>query len=101
MSEPTIGVHFSHAIGDVGATLVQVSYGRLHASDINRQITLGAATRTESGEPKAHTPASARKGKSLRAALPKANSHTARWGGLRMKKSRLMVFLKQAHRAPP
>ena len=60
MSEPTIGVHFSHAIGDVGATLVQVSYGRLHASDINRQITLGAATRTESGDTKgSHTSISA------------------------------------------
>ena len=60
MSEPTIGVHFSHAIGDVGATLVQASYGRLHASDINRQITLGAATRTESGDTKgSHTSISA------------------------------------------
>ena len=60
MSEPTIGVHFSHAIGDVGAALVQASYGRLHASDINRQITLGAATRTESGDTKgSHTSISA------------------------------------------
>ena len=60
MSEPTIGVHFSHAIGDVGAALVQASYGRLHASDINRQITLGAATRTESGNTKgSHTSISA------------------------------------------
>lgn len=50
MNEPSIGVYFSHAIGDMGAALVQASYGRLHASDINRQIALGAATRTESGD---------------------------------------------------
>lgn len=49
LNETSLGVHWTHQLGTVGAVLVQANYARLNADDINRSIVLGAATRNEAG----------------------------------------------------
>lgn len=52
LKEPSVGVYYNTALGKDGATgdvTASVSYGHLKADDIKRNITLGTATRTETG----------------------------------------------------
>lgn len=51
LSEPSVGVYFSTLMGSEGKSqlLASMSYGHLNYSKIKRAVTLGAATRNETG----------------------------------------------------
>ena len=57
IKEPSVGLYYSHGIGadgENGNLLASLSYGHLKVSNLKRNISLGNATRAETGETSGH-----------------------------------------------
>ena len=57
IKEPSVGLYYNHGIGadgENGNVLASLSYGDLKVSNLKRNISLGAATRTETGSTGGH-----------------------------------------------